>query len=142
MGLSDFINSSRSLALDTNILITAFNKPDGASGKLLEKIKEASPQVFVSTIVFEEFLVKVYKEKLEKDLAVYEDFITGGGLFIVISIDRTIARKAAQIRAVYSSIRAPDAIHLATAIESKAKIFITTEKRLPKKIDNLKIAVI
>ena len=141
MGLSTF-TPSQSLALDTNILITAFNNPKGKSGKLLEKIKEISPQVFISTIVFEEFLVEIYKKNLEKDLAGYEDFITGGGLFIVVNVDRQIARRAAQLRASYSSIRAPDAIHLATALESKAKIFITADRRLPRKINRLKIEVI
>ena len=142
MGLTDSITSKKTLALDTSVLITAFNKPEGKAGKLLDKIKELSPQVFISTIVFEEFLVKIYKKKLEKDIDIYEDFITAGGLFTVVNLDRQIARKTAQIRADFTHIRAPDAIHLATAIESKAKIFITGEKRLPRKIENLTVEVI
>lgn len=137
MGLID-IAFENPLALDTNILITAFNEPEGISGKTLSKIKEISPQVYISTLVFEEFLVKIYKKKLEKDLASYEDFITGGGLFIVVSVDRQIARKAAQIRARFN-LKAPDAIHLASAIESKAKVFVTADRRIPRKIDNLNI---
>lgn len=142
MGLAKFITSSKALALDTNILITAFNNPNGESAKLLLKIKEISPKVFISTLVFEEFLVKIYRKKLEKDLAGYEDFITAGGLFIVVNVDRQIARKAAQLRAAYSSLRAPDAIHLATAIESKAKLFVTCDRRLPNRIEKVQIVTI
>lgn len=141
MGLVDSITSSHTLALDTNVLITAFNQPASLSGKLLDKIQKVNPQVFISTIVFEEFLVKIYQKKLQKNIAYYEDFVTGQGLFIVVSVNRDIARKAAKIRAQFD-IKAPDAIHLATAIESRAKIFVTTDKRLPKKIENLTIKVL
>lgn len=141
MGLVDSLKSSDILALDTNILITGFNQPTSSCAKFLEAIQKVSPQVFISTIVFEEFLVQIYKKKLEKDIAYYEDFITGQGMFIVVNVDREIARKAAQIRALFK-IKAPDAIHIATAIISKVKIFITTDRRLPREINRLKIEVL
>lgn len=145
MGIVNAFNSSDVLALDTNILISAFNNADELGKKanhLLEKIREAQPRVFISVIAFEEFLVKVYKEKLEKDILKYEDFITGGGMFVVVDVNRNIARKAAQIRAKYPSIRAPDALHVASALESGATMFISTEKRLPRKIGRLTIHVL
>ncbi len=130
------------VALDTNIFILAYNKksPSGEKAQgLLDKILHSGDQIFISVLVFEEFLVKIYKKGLEKNLADYENFLTAGGLITVVDVTRQIARAAAKIRADYPSVRAPDAIHLASAIDSNAKIFYTTDKRLPKKIGKLEI---
>ena len=130
------------VALDTNIFIISYNKksPSGEKAQgLLDKILHSGDQIFISVLVFEEFLVKIYKKGLEKNLADYENFLTAGGLITVVDVTRQIARAAAKIRADYPSVRAPDAIHLASAIDSNAKIFYTTDKRLPKKIGKLEI---
>lgn len=130
------------VALDTNIFILAYNKrsPQGeVAKKLLNKLAKSNSKIFISVIVFEEFLVKIYKQGLEKYLADYENFLTGGGIYTVVDVNRQIARLAAKIRADYPSVRAPDAIHIASAIESGVKIFYTTDKRLPKRIGKLEI---
>lgn len=142
MGKMNYVSPGQIISLDTNILISAFNKSSALGIKaieLLEEIKLKSPRVYISVLVFHEFLIKVYKDGLEKDIAGYEDFITGGGLFTVVDFDREIARIAAKIRSQHKSIRSPDALHLATAINKGSAIFFTFEKRLPKKIGNLKI---
>lgn len=144
MGVN-FITASTTLALDTNIFIYAYERSDnlGESARaILGEIRERNPKVFISVIVFEEFLIKIYKQKLEKNLADYESFITGGEAFTVVDVDKQIARVAAKIRADYLSVRAPDAIHIACAIEMGAKVFITTDKRLPRKIGKLAIKVL
>lgn len=133
------------IGLDTNIFISAFNKGDVLGKKaieLLDEIKQNSPRVYISVLVFQEFLVKIFAGGLEKDAALYEDFITAGGFFTPVDVDREIARKAAKIRAEYPNVRTPDAIHLATALSAGVKTFFTFEKKLPKKISNLQIKVI
>lgn len=133
------------IALDTNIFILAYDKktPKGdIARELLQKNKKSNSEIFISVIVFEEFLVRIYKQELEKDILKYEDFITAGGFITVVDVTRQIARTAAKVRAKYPSIRTPDAIHLASAIESGAKIFITTDKKLPRKVGKLKIEVL
>ncbi len=130
------------IALDTNIFILAYNQtsPKGEKAQaLLDKILHSGDQIFISVIVFEEFLVKIYKQGLERNLADYENFLTAGGIVMVVDVTRQIARVAAKIRADYPSVRAPDAIHIASALESGAKVFYTTDRRLPKKIDKLEI---
>lgn len=142
MGL---ISSSQALSLDSNIFIAAFDKQNQfhiACKELLSQIKQVSPRVFISVLVFEEFLVQIYRDGLDKNLTFYEDFLTGGGLFTALDFNRSIARRAAQIRAKYPNIKTPDAIHLASALESGAKIFITTDKKLPSKIEKLKIEIL
>lgn len=145
MGLIDSITQSSSIALDTNIFILALDHPGEAGEKassLLEHIKNVSPKVFISVLTLHEFFIKVYKEGRERDTAKLLDFISMGGLASLVDINREIALSAAKIRATFIHVRAPDALHIATAIESKAKIFITTDRRLPRKINGLNIKVL
>ena len=132
------------IALDSNIFIRALDDP-GPLGKkavqLLEDIKQTTPRVLVSVMVLEEFFVKVYKQRREKDLDVILDFILMGGLIQLVDINKKTALLAAKIRADYN-IKAPDALHLASAIEAGADTFITTDKKLPRKVGKLTIKVL
>lgn len=138
------MRKSSTIALDSNIFIRALDDPDslGAEARsLLENIRETSPNVSISVMVLEEFFVRVYKQKREKDLDNILDFITMGGLVTLVDVNKQIALLAAKIRALYN-VKAPDAVHLASAIEVGAKVFITTDKRLPRKIGKLVIKVL
>lgn len=133
------------IALDTNIFVYAYERSDvlGQRAKvLLKKIIQSNHKVFLSVLVLEEFLVKIYKKGLQKDLDQYEGLLTGGGIFTVVDVDKQIARSAAKLRAEYSSLRAPDAIHLASAIEAGAKVFFTTDRGIPKKIGKLTVKIL
>jgi len=139
------ITSSSTLALDTNIFIYAYtpNRPKHKDAvAILDRIRQLKIRTLISVIVFEEFLVGIYKQGLENRLSEFEDFLTASDLIKVVDVNRQIARTAAKLRAEHPSLRAPDAIHLASAIESKAKIFLTTDRRLPKKIGKLEIKVL
>lgn len=139
MGL---IKKSQTISLDSNIFIRTIDDPSILGEKarnLIEQIKEVSPVIFISTMVLEEFFVRVFKERKDKDIPTLLEFISLGGLCTIVEMNQAIALGAAKLRASYSSLRAPDAIHLASAIESGAKIFITADKRLPKKIGGLQI---
>ena len=132
------------IALDSNIFIRALDDP-GPLGKkavqLLEDIKQTTPRVLVSVMVLEEFFVKVYKQRREKDLDVILDFILMGGLIQLVDINKKTALLAAKIRADYN-IKAPDALHLASAIEAGADTFITTDKKLPRKVGKLTVKIL
>lgn len=142
MGIN--IKSSQTISLDTNIFIRALDDPTilgDRARELIAQIKITAPKVFISTILLEEFFVKVYKQKREKDIEVTIDFLTIDGLVIIVDMNKEIAILTAKIRAHYH-VKAPDAIHLASAIEAGAKIFITTDRRLPRKIGRLTIQVL
>lgn len=132
------------IALDSNILIRALDDPGPLGEKsriFIKGLKEKTPTVFISVMVLEEFFVKVYKTGREKDLDSILEFITLGGLAQLIDVNKPIALLSAKIRAKYS-VKAPDALHLASAIESEAKVFITTDKKLPRKIGKLTVKVL
>lgn len=139
------IRKSQVISLDSNIFIRALDNPTilgEKSRQLIEQIKQVSPTIFISTMLIEEFFVRVYKEKRDEEIENYLNFITLGGICTIIDISQQIALLAAKLRAQHPSLRAPDAIHLASAIESQAKIFFTTDRRLPKKIGKLEIKVL
>lgn len=139
------LKGSQIVSLDTNIFIRALDDPTGLgvrARELIAQIKKKAPRVFISTILLEEFFVRVYKDKREREESNILDFLTIGGLATFVNMDQRIALLTAKIRADYPSLRAPDAIHLATAIASGAKLFITTDRRIPKKIKGLKVAVL
>ena len=139
MGL---IKLPKKVALDSNIFIYALesNESQGLlSRKLLEDIKVNQREVTISVILVEELFVKIYKEGRESQKDEVLGFLSINGLTQVIDITQIIALKAAQIRAKYPKIKTPDAIHIACAIETKVKMFITTDRGLPKQIDSLKI---
>ena len=130
------------VALDTNIFISALNEksPKNAEAcEIIEQIKDRSDQVFISVILLEEFFVRIYKLKQERGIVTNLEFITLGGLCTIVDVNREIALLAAKLRAEYPSLRASDSIHIASAVESGAKIFYTADKRLPKKIGKLEI---
>lgn len=132
-------------ALDTNIFICALNNKDlrqEESLKILEQIKEKGLEVSISVLVLEEFFIRVYKQKQEQKIINLLDFITMGGVVSVLDVNQQLALQAARLRAEYPSLRTPDAIHLASAIESGARVFITTDKRLPRKIGKLTVKVL
>lgn len=145
MGIINSIQSSHIAALDTNLFIYAYGKKDylgDLARAFLDDLKVLSPRIVISVLVFEEFLVQIYKKKLDKNINEYEDFITCGGLATVLDVNREVAREAAKIRAKYHGIRTPDALHLASAIFAKANFFVTTDRRIPRKIENLKVIVL
>lgn len=132
------------VALDSNIFIRALDDPGQLGEKsreLLEDFRQNLQKSCVSVMVLEEFFVRAYKEKREKDFDNILDFITLGGLIELVDVNKQIALLAAKIRADYH-IKAPDALHLASAIESGAKTFITTDKKLPRKVGKLQVKVL
>lgn len=138
------LKSSQIISLDSNIFIRALDDkgPLGDQARnLLEHIKQIRPGISISTILLEEFFVKVFKQKRESKLDYIMDFLTLGGLVSILEIDKQIAIMAAKIRAKYG-IKAPDALHLASAIQSGARFFMTTDRRLPRAVEGLKIIVL
>lgn len=132
------------IALDSNIFIRALDDhgPLGEKSRtFLEELRHTTSKIYISVMVLEEFFVKVYKQKKEKDLENILDFITLDGLAQLIEVNKNIALLAAKIRA-QNNIKAPDAIYLASAIEAGAGVFVTTDKRLPGKLGKLTVKVL
>lgn len=139
------ISNLQKVALDTNIFICALNLKDlrqRAALSILEEIKIKKLKTSISVLVLEEFFIRIHKQSREKEISSLLDFITIGGLVAILDVNKEIALLAAKLRAEYSSLRTPDTIHLASAISAGANIFITTDRKIPRKIDRLKAIVL
>ena len=68
MGIN--IKSSQAISLDTNIFIRSLDDPTQSGDEardLIVHIQKIAPRVFISAILLEEFFVRVYKDKREKE---------------------------------------------------------------------------
>ena len=123
------LNKFKTFALDTNILIYHFHKYarfTELSDSLLIYLEKGKRRVTTSIITLIELLS--FKATEEKIKELKEAFNTTPNL-TVYAVEDDIAERAAQIRRNYN-FRLPDAIQLATALHSKARAFITNDRRL------------
>ncbi|MCA0454998.1 MAG: PIN domain-containing protein [Chloroflexi bacterium] len=70
----------------------------------------------------------------------YEDIIKNSIGFELISMDDEIARRAAALRAKYG-LKTPDALHIATALETGCHAFLTNDMGL-KRVTEIRVPVL
>jgi predicted nucleic acid-binding protein len=61
----------------------------------------------------------------------YEQVLTRSRGLRLVDIDRTQLRAAAQLRALHSSLRAPDAIQISAALSGRCSALLTNDRDLP-----------
>jgi predicted nucleic acid-binding protein len=92
-----------------------------------------------STVTFAEILTKPFADK-NFSLADEIKFTLKSFSSLVASIDEKLGEAAALIRARYT-IRLPDALQVAAAVQGEASLFLTNDKRV-KKVDALEVLVL
>jgi predicted nucleic acid-binding protein len=118
------------VALDSNIFIAYLASEDAfyeSARQLVGRISKGKIEAVCSSIVLGEI---VYPARKPESLAAVDAFFKQLVHCVDVPADKTICRKAASLRLAHASLKLPDAIHLATAIEAKASHFITADKRL------------
>jgi predicted nucleic acid-binding protein len=124
--------------LDTNIFIYAIERPSTINGEvadlLLDLIGIAPSRGVLKIVTSELFLAEVlvapYAANDMELIARYEAIQTQEFNIDVMKIALDILRIAARIRSKTQSIRLPDAIHLATAVNAKCTHFLTADAAL------------
>ncbi len=120
------------IALDTSLFVYQLegDSPftEEASVILLSIEKGGYKGIFASIGVLE-LLVKPKKLGREDIVEQYKSALANFPHLQVINLNEAIIDRAADLRARYG-LRTPDAIHLATAIVSKADVFVTNDKSL------------
>lgn len=134
------LSSYKRIALDTNIFIFAFEQhPD--YGKIvktiLDKVEEGELEAVASTITLTEILTKPFREGNDMLEKRYRLLFTHFPNLALVPVDISVAERGAYLRGKYG-IKTPDALITATAIVSKAELFITNDKTL-KKINDINI---
>ena len=126
--------------IDTNIFIYAI-EDTGKLGEKARKILRSRYKFSTSVITIEEILTGLYKRKQEDKVTSYLEFISAAKNIEVVTIGKEIAILAARLRAEYN-LKSPDALQLASATSIKADYFITADRKIPKRIDNLKVIIL
>lgn len=117
---------------DTTPLIYFLDDEKPFSDKVANFIAEHQNEddIFVtSTITDSEYLVFPYRNNDSQKILAYESFLKDFS-FRLLEPNRSITKKAAEIRANYPSVKGMDSIHLATSIINCCDIFLTNDIRL------------
>lgn len=137
MKLSDALNGVTQLGLDSAPLIYFIERHPVYFSSMLDVIQRfdsGSLSGVLSTIALTEVLVQPLKKEETELAGRYETLLLHGKGLSLVPVTASISRKAAQLRAEHN-IRTPDALHLATAIESKCEAFLTNDRTLTRVTD-------
>jgi predicted nucleic acid-binding protein len=94
---------------------------------VFEMIGDGSILAFTSELSLTEILIKPIRDNLNQVIQAYKELLLDPELFTLISPNQDTFLLAAELGGKLS-MRTPDAIHMACAIESKCKYFITNDK--------------
>jgi len=136
----NLINNYKVVALDTSIFIYHLEDHPkfGSLAEIIFELAEKNRLKIISSIISPIEILTGYEKA--KDFNARSNFIQMMNLFPNIEIYNLASNLVDQIvnlRVKYN-LKTPDAIELATAIENKAEVFITNDKKL-KKIKEIKI---
>jgi len=99
--------------------------------EIFKKVETGKITANISTLVFTELLVPAYKNKEYKQPEKIIHILSNYPNLKVIPLATKISTMAARLRAIYG-LRTPDAIHIATALESKSSGIITNDNGFKK----------
>ena len=115
---------------DTNVFIQMGERSDNDLQRFVARVAASDSRLVTSEITLAEVLVKPKQQGRDDLSAFYEDFLVTRPLLEVVPISRPILRRSAELRATDGATKLPDAIHVATVIESACKWMISSDKRL------------
>lgn len=101
---------------------------------VFELIVDGSIVAFTSELTLTEILIKPIRDNLNQVIQAHKELLLDPELFTLISPNQDTFLLAAELGGK-SSMRTPDAIHMACAIESKCKYFITNDKGIKSTAD-------
>jgi len=123
----------RLIALDSCVLIyhlEGHEQLGPAARDVLTHVQDGRCQAVLSTLALLELQVGAYRNGPEDLANRYYASLSAVPNVTWIPVTYSLADLAAQIRARHG-IPTPDAIHLATAIETRATLFVTNDRSLP-----------
>jgi uncharacterized protein len=94
---------------------------------VFEMIGDGSIVAYTSELSLTEILIKPIRDNLNQVIQAHKELLLDPELFTLISLNQDTFLLAAELGGKLS-MRTPDAIHMASAIESKCKYFVTNDK--------------
>jgi predicted nucleic acid-binding protein len=89
-------------------------------------------QAVISGVTLLETLVVPYRSGDIGLAERYEALLTGSRGIRFVELDRTLLRGAAQLRAMLTGLRPPDALQLTTALSTRCTAHLTNDRDLPR----------
>lgn len=121
------------VAIDTPPLIYFLEQRSRYSadlGEFFAAVDRGDLRIVTSTITLLEVLVHPLRKGDTTLAEQYQEILLRSPHVLVSSVTPPIARRAAELRAAFS-LKTPDAIQLATAVEHSAAAFLTNDRRMP-----------
>ena len=133
MSFIELLENAGSVFIDTAPIIY-FIEAHPVYGSLVKQLVDAFSEGRItassSVITLVELLPAPIRARNEKLARIFADFLKHGENFNLVTISAEIAEKAGKLRAKYLALKAFDAIQIATALNVKARLFITNDKKL------------
>lgn len=107
---------------------------------IFRRISEIQFTVMCSAIALSECLTKPLKENDLPLVNAYNSLFENTYGLTVVAVDLEIARRSAVLRAKYG-LKTPDALHVATALETGCQAFLTNDMGL-KRVSEIRILVL
>lgn len=141
--LNDVLDGAGRVGIDTTLFIYFIERSAEYSDLLRDffrRIDSGKIDGVSSVLTLTEVLTKpVQDENLALETA-YRDYLRNSRNFTLVPVNSDIAEKAARLRAIHA-LRTPDAIHIATAIETGCDLFVTNDHRL-RHVSSLQITLL
>ena len=118
------------IAFDASAIISLVEGLEPARGEIVDALRETPTPWIVSTVALTEFLTRPKARQSTAIRGAFETFFSSAEIALV-PVTAAIAIRAAEIRSNIG-LKTPDAIHLATAIERFATMFVTTDNDFAK----------
>lgn len=112
--------------MDTSGLIyflTGLQPYSGVLVPLLERVQAKQATLIVSAISESELVVRPMRDENAEAVERIADFLSEDGVRVV-EVDRMIARRAAQLRAGHRPLKLPDAMIIATALDTGCDLIL------------------
>jgi len=132
VGITDALRG-KNVYLDTNVFIYALEGYPAYSpmlNELFDQIDSGQVRAFTSELTVAETLVKPLMDGNQELQETYENALQDSDYLGIIPITRGILVKAAGLRAANTTLRLPDAIHLATAQDTGCETLITNDQKI------------
>lgn len=130
VNLTDKLKGINRLGIDSVIIIYLIEKNPKYLQQtifLAEQITQGKITAISSSLLLTEVLVKPLRDKDSDLVRSYQKILQNSQNFYLVNLTPTIAYQTAELRANYN-IKPPDAVHIATAIESGCQAFLTNDR--------------
>jgi len=134
LDIHSFGSQAPSVLLDTSVLIYYLEEIEPyylLAEEIFNEINDDSIKGFLSVISVTEFVTKPFEDGKVAEVERFKQFLSSLSIQ-VLEVTYEIAERAGKLRSQYPSIRTPDALIVATALENGCDVFVTNDKNLKK----------